>query len=336
VTHAQMPAAALKNTMKAVVYDRYGSPDVLELRDISRPVVGNGEVLVRVRAAAVSPGDWLYLRGEPYIMRPAVGLFTPRNGVLGRAIAGQVHEAGGGVTRFRPGDEVFAEISKGGFAEYASVPAVALALKPPSLTHEQAAAVPLVGVTALKGLRDHGKIKPGQKVLITGASGGVGSFAVQIAKAFGADVTAVCSTRNADFVRSIGADHVIDYTREDFLHGGHRYDLILDNVGNHSVLECRRALTPGGTLLPNSGAGGRWLDGLPRVAGALALSPFVRQRLRPFVPAGTGADLAVLTGLIEAGKVTPVIDRTYPLSETAAALAYYGQGHTRGKVVITM
>jgi NADPH:quinone reductase-like Zn-dependent oxidoreductase len=223
----------------------------------------------------------------------------------------------------------------GALASYASVPAVALALKPPSLTHEQAAAVPLVGVTALKGLRDHGRIKAGQKVLITGASGGVGSFAVQIARAFGADVTAVCSTRNADFVRSIGADHVIDYTREDYLQGGHRYDLILDNVGNHSVLQCRRALTPGGTLLPNSGAGGRWLDGLPRVAGAFALSPFVRQRLRPFVPAGTGADLAVLTELIEAGKVTPVIDRTYPLSETAAALAYYGQGHTRGKVVIT-
>lgn len=232
--------------------------------------------------------------------------------------------------------EVFAEISKGGFAEYACVSEAALALKPTSLTYEQAAAVPLVGVTALKGLRDHGKIRPGQKVLITGASGGVGTFAVQVAKAFGAEVTGVCSTRNVDFVRSIGADHVIDYTQEDFIQGGPRYDLILDNVGNHSVLECRRALTPRGTLLPNSGAGGRWLDGLPRAAGALALSPFVRQRLRPFVPAGKGEDLAVLTELIEAGKVTPVIDRTYPLSETAEALAYYGQGHTRGKVVITV
>ncbi len=196
--------------------------------------------------------------------------------------------------------------------------------------------MPLVGVTALKGLRDHGRIKPGQKVLITGASGGVGTFAVQVAKAFGAEVTGVCSTRNVDLVRSIGADHVIDYTQQDFTRGGPRYDLILDNAGHRSMLECRRALTPHGTLLPNSGAGGRWLDGLPRVAGAFALSPFVRQRLRPFVPAGKGEDLAVLTELIEAGKVTPVIDRTYPLSETAEALAYYGQGHTRGKVVITV
>jgi NADPH:quinone reductase-like Zn-dependent oxidoreductase len=322
--------------MKAVVYDKYGSPDVLDLRDVKKPEVGHGETLVRVRVAAVSPGDWFYLRGEPYIMRPAVGLFAPRNGVLGRAIAGQVHEAGRNVTRFRPGDEVFAEISRGGFAEYASVPEGALALKPPSLTHEQAAAVPLVGVTALKGLRDHGKIKPGQKVLITGASGGVGTFAVQVAKAFGAEVTGVCSTGNVDLVRSIGADHVIDYTQEDFLQGGKRYDLIFDNVGNHSVLECRRALTPDGTLLPNSGAGGPWLDGLPRVAGAFALSPFVRQRLRPFVPAGKGEDLVALTELVETGKVRPVIDRTYPLSETAGALAYYGQGHTRGKVVITI
>ena len=331
-----MPATAQKNSMKAIVYDEYGSPDVLELRDVSKPDVKNGEVLVRIRAAAVNPGDWLYLRGEPYIMRMTVGLITPRNGVLGRAVAGQVQEAGSNVTRFRSGDEIFAEISKGGFAEYASVSEDALALKPTSLTYEQAAAVPLVGVTALKGLRDHGKIKPGQKVLITGASGGVGTFAVQIAKAFGAEVTGVCSTRNVDLVRSIGADHVIDYTHEDFTHDGPRYDLILDNVGNHSVLACRRALTPHGTLLPNSNAGGRWLDGLPRVAGAFALSPFVRQRLRPFVPAGKGEDLVVLTELIEAGKVTPVIDRTYPLSQTAEALTYYGQGHTRGKVVITV
>lgn len=336
MVRTQMPAAAMKNTMKAIAYDKYGPPDVLKLRDVSKPTARNGEVLVRIRAAAVSPGDWFYLRGEPYIMRLAVGLLTPRNGVLGRAVAGQVQEAGGEVTRFRPGDEVFAEISKGGFAEYACVAGTALALKPASLTYEQAAAVPLVGVTALKGLRDHGKIKPGQKVLVTGASGGVGTFAVQVAKAFGADVTGVCSTRNVDLVRSIGADHVIDYTQEDFTQGGRRYDLILDNVGDHSVLECRRALTPRGTLLPNSVAGGRWLGGLPRVAGAFALSPFVRQRLRPFLPAGTGEDLAVLTALIEAGKVTPVIDRTFPLSETAEALAYYGQGHTRGKVVITV
>ena len=331
-----MPATAQKKAMKAIVYHKYGSPDVLELRDVSKPEVKNGEVLVRIRAAAVNPGDWLYLRGEPYIIRITAGLFTPRNGVLGRAVAGQVQAVGSDVTRFRSGDEVFAEISKGGFAEYASVSEGALALKPASLTYEQAAAVPLVGVTALKGLRDHGKIKPGQKVLITGASGGVGTFAVQIAKAFGAEVTGVCSTRNVDLVRSIGADHVIDYTHEDFTRDGPRYDLILDNVGNHSVLACRRALTPHGTLLPNSNAGGRWLDGMPRVAGAFALSPFVRQRLRPFVPAGKGEDLVVLTELIEAGKVTPVIDRTYPLSQTAEALTYYGQGHTRGKVVITV
>ncbi len=331
-----MSAAVSEEDMKAIVYHAYGAPDVLELREVSKPQVKNDEVLVRVRAAAVNPGDWFYLKGEPYIMRMAVGLFAPRNGVLGRAVAGQVDATGSSVMRFRPGDEVFGEISKGGFAEYASVPEQALALKPASLTYEQAAAVPLVGVTALKGLRDHGKVKPGQKVLINGASGGVGTFAVQIAKTFGADVTGVCSTRNVDLVRSIGADHVIDYTHEDFTQGGPRYDLIFDNVGNHSVLACRRALTPRGTLLPNSGAGGRWLDGLPRIAAALALSPFVGQKLRPFVPAGKGEDLVVLTDLIAARKVAPVIDRTYPLSETAEALAYYGQGHARGKVVITV
>jgi NADPH:quinone reductase-like Zn-dependent oxidoreductase len=210
VARTQVPAAAQKNIMKAIAYDKYGPPDVLKLRDVNKPTVKNGEVLVRIRAAAVNPGDWFYLLGEPYIMRIAVGLLTPRNRVLGRAVAGQIQEAGSKVTRFRPGDEVFAEISKGGFAEYASVSEAALALKPASLTYEQAAAVPLVGVTALKGLRDHGKIKPGQTVLITGASGGVGTFAVQVAKAFGAEVTGVCSTRNVDFVRSIGADHVIE------------------------------------------------------------------------------------------------------------------------------
>ena len=278
--------------MKAIVYGKYGSPDVLELRDVSKPEVKNGELLVRVGAAAVNPGDWFYLRGEPYIMRLAVGLFTPRNGVLGRAVAGQVQEAGSNVTRFRSGDEVFAEISKGGFAEYAIVSEDALALKPASLTYEQAAAVPLVGVTALKGLRDHGKVKPGQRVLINGASGGVGTFAVQIAKAFGAEVTGVCSTTNADLVRSIGADHVIDYTHEDFTQGGPRYDLILDNVGNHSVLECRRALTPHGTLLPNSGAGGRWMGDNRRMQFASEfewLSPDGHSLLTSYMPNHYGA-----------------------------------------------
>ncbi len=323
--------------MKAIVYHEYGSPDVLHLEDIAQPVAGDGEVLVRVLAAAVNPGDWDVLQGTPYVLRPMTGVRRPKNKVLGLAVAGRVEAVGSKVSKFRPGDEVYGETRWGGFAEYACVSEDALAAKPSNLTFEQAAAVPVVGVTALQGLRDAGRVRPGQKVLIYGASGGVGTFAVQIAKTFGAEVTGVCSTTNVDLVRSIGADHVIDYTREDFTAAGPRYDVIFDNVGHRSLSDCRRALTAKGTFIPNSNkGGGRWIGGyLARALRALALSPFVSQRLRPFAATSKSEDLVVLTGLIEAGKVTPVIDRTYPLSETAKALSHYGEGHTRGKVVIT-
>jgi NADPH:quinone reductase-like Zn-dependent oxidoreductase len=245
--------------MKAIVYREYGSPDVLELEDVDLPVVKDGEVLVRVFGAAVNPGDWDLLRGTPYLLRLSTGLFKPRKKVLGLAIAGRVEALGSEATRFHPGDEVFGEIIGGAFAEYASVSEDALALKPANLTFEQAATVPVAGTTALQGLRDIGRVQLGQKVLINGASGGVGTFAVQIAKALGADVTGVCSTPNVDLVRSIGADHVIDYTQEDFTGNGHHYDLIFDNVGNRSLSDCRRALTPRGTLIPNSNKGaGHW------------------------------------------------------------------------------
>jgi NADPH:quinone reductase-like Zn-dependent oxidoreductase len=324
--------------MMAIVYQAYGPPDVLELEDVEVPDVEDDEVLVRVLGAAVNPGDWDLLHGTPYVLRPMIGLRRPRNEVLGLAVAGRVEAVGDTVSKFQPGDEVYGEISYGGFAEYARVPEDALAPKPSNLTFEQAAAVPVVGVTALQALRDVGRVQPGQKVLINGASGGVGTFAVQIAKALGADVTGVSSTRNVELVRSIGADHVIDYTREDFTATGRRYDLILDNVGNRSLSAYRRALTPKGTLIPNSNkGGGRWIGGfLARAVRALLVSPFVPQRLRPFAATGKSEDLFALKELIESGKVTPVIDRTYSLSETAEALRYYGEGHTRGKVVISV
>jgi len=323
--------------MRAIVQDKYGPPAVLELREIEQPAVKDDQVLVRVYAAGVNPGDWFLLRGIPYVLRLAYGLFRPRNKVLGLAVAGRVEAAGSKASKFQPGDEVYAGISRGGFAEYACVPEGALARKPANLSFAQAAAVPVVGVTALQGLRDAGRLQPGQRVLINGASGGVGTFAVQLAKAFGAEVTGVCSTRNVELVRSIGADHVVDYTQEDFTRSGPRYDLILDNVGNRSLSDCRRALATRGTFIPNANSAGRWIGGyLGRAAEALLVSPFVPQTLRPFSATDKGEDLVALAQLIEAGKVTPVIDRTYPLSETAAALGYYGQGHTRGKVVITV
>ena len=324
--------------MKAIIYRKYGSPDRLELQEVDEPVVEDGEVLVRVLGAAVNPGDWDLLHGTPYVLRPTSGLRRPRNKVLGLAVAGRVKAVADNVSKFQPGDEVYAEISKGGFAEYASVSQDALALKPSNLTFGQAAAVPVAGVTAWQGLREVGRVRPGQKVLINGASGGVGTFAVQVAKAFGADVTGVCSTANVDLVRSIGADHVIDYTREDFTRSGQQYDLIFDNVGNRSLPALRRALSPKGMLIPNSNkGGGRWFGAfLGRAFKALLLSPFVSQRLRPFAATGKREDLVVLTELIEAGKVVPVIDRTYPLNETPAALSHYGGGHARGKVIIAV
>ena len=333
--------------MKAIVYHRYGSPDVLELAEIDKPVVRDDEVLVRVHAAAINPADWHVVRGLPYIARMIFGLRKPRPAVLASDMAGQVEAVGKNVTRFGPGDEVFgrtrtahrpdrpAAVDTGGCAEYACVSEDLLALKPAGLTFDQAAAVPLAALTALQALRDAGQVQPGQKVLINGASGGVGTFAVQIAKSFGADVTGVCSTSNVDMVRSIGADQVIDYTQEDFTQSGHRYDLILDTA-DRSLSECRRAVTPAGTLVIIGGSAGRWINGLGRAYRARLLSPLVRQRLPPFLTKWNLQDLHVLKDLIEAGKVTPVIDRTYPLKEAGEAMRYLEAGHARGKIVITV
>ena len=323
--------------MKAIVRERYGSPDVLDLRDIAKPVAGEDEVLVRVRAASANPADWHFMRGVPYIMRPQAGLRKPKNGVLGRDIAGEVAEVGEDVTRFRAGDEVFAEIDGGGFAEYACASEELLEPKPANLTFAQAAAVPLAALTALQGLRDHGRIERGQKVLIVGASGGVGTFAVQIATYFGAEVTGVCSTRNVEMVRSLGADQVLDYTREDFTTRGERYDLILQLAGTGSPSELRRALTPKGTLLLSSGeSSGRWIGPVDRIVKAVALSPFVSQRMASFLAKPGREDLHLLKELIEVGKVTPVIDRAYSLSEVPDAIRYLEEGHARGKVVVNV
>jgi len=332
--------------MKAVIYDRYGSPDVLALREIDEHVVRDDQVLVRVRAASVNPYDWHSMRGLPYTARFIFGLRRPSKAtVLASDLAGQVQAVGKTVTQFRPGDEVFgrtraghradprAEVATGGCAEYACVSADLLAPKPANLTFEQAAAVPLAALTALQALRDDGDLQPGQKVLINGASGGVGTFAVQIGKSFGAEVTGACSTTNVDLVRSLGADQVIDYTREDFSQSGRRYDLILDN-GDRSLSDCRRALTPNGTLILIGGSDGRWINGLGRVSKARLLSPFVGQRLRPFLTRWSKQDLLVVKDLIEAGEVTPVVDRTYPLSEASEAMRYLEVGHARGKIVI--
>jgi NADPH:quinone reductase-like Zn-dependent oxidoreductase len=324
-------------TLKAITYHRYGAPDVLELQDVDEPVVNDGDVLVRVRAASANPRDWHFMRGLPYFIRAQFGLRAPKNPALGSDVAGQVEAVGRNVTRFRPGDEVYADVLTGAFAEYAAVPEDLVAVKPANLTFEQAAAVPLAGLTALQGLRDHGRVQPGQKVLIIGAAGGVGTFAVQLAKWLGADVTGVCSTRNVELVRSLGADHVIDYTREDFTRSARKYDLILQFAGTQSPSECRRALTPTGTLLLSSGeSGGRWIGPVSRMIKALALSPFVRQRLRPFEAKRSSEDLRVMKELIEAGEVTPVIDRTYPLTDVPEAIRYLEAGHARGKVVVTV
>jgi NADPH:quinone reductase-like Zn-dependent oxidoreductase len=319
--------------MKAIVQDRYGSEDALRLREIDRPNIGGGEVLVRIHAASIHVGDRLIMTGRPFLMRMATGLRHPRQPIPGTDIAGTVEAVGSGVTRFKVGDEVFGWTA-GAFAEFASTPEDHLATKPATLSFEQAAAVGVSATTALQLLRDDGKVKAGQKVLINGASGGVGTFAVQIAKALGAEVTAVTSTRNADLVRSIGADHVVDYTREDFTKGTQRYDFILDNVANHSLGDTRRALSPTGTLLPNGG--GHTGGGTGRLIRATIASMFVRGQGRPSVKFENAADLAALVELVDAGKITPVIDGTYPLSETAAAIRHVGTGHARGTVVITV
>ncbi len=323
--------------MKAIVQDTYGSTDVLELRDIDKPEIADDEVLVRVHAAGVDRGVWHTMTGLPYPIRLAgYGLRAPRTPVPGMDVAGVVEAVGNDVTRFQPGNEVFG-IGKGAFAEYARAPESKLAPKPANLTFEQAAVVAISGLPALQALRDHGKVRAGQKVLIIGASGGVGTYAVQLAKAFGAEVTAVCSTTKVDMVRSLGADHVIDYTRDDFADGVSRYDVILDIGGNSSLSRLRRALTPRGTLVIVGGEkDGRWLGGTDRQIRALMLSPFLGQKLGTFISKENHEDMLVLKKLIEAGKVRPVIDRTYPLSEAPQAIRYLEQGHARGKVVITV
>ena len=323
--------------MNAIVRDAYCSADGLNLKDIGRPEIGADEVLVRVHAAGVDRGVWHVMTGLPYPIRLAgYGLRAPKISVLGADLAGVVEAVGHDVTRFRPGDEVFG-IGNGSYAEYAGASENKLAPKPANLTFEQAAVVAISGLTALQGLRDHGKVEAGQKVLIGGASGGVGSYAVQLAKAFGAEVTAVCSTAKVDMVRSLGADHVIDYRRDDFASGKQRYDVILDIGGNPSLSRLRRALAPNGTLVIAGGeTGGRWLGGSDRQLRALVLSPFVSQKLGTFISRENHDDMIVLKRLIEAGKVTPVIDRTYPLTEAAEAIRYVEQGRARGKVVVTV
>ena len=323
--------------MKAIVHHKYGSPDVLELRDIDKPEIGDDEVLVGVHAAGMDRGVWHVMTGLPYPIRLAgYGLRAPKTAVIGSDVAGVVEAVGKNVTRFQPGDEVFG-IGKGSYAEYVCAREDKLAHKPANLTFEQAAVVAISGLTALQGLRDHGRVEPGQKVLVIGASGGVGTYAVQIAKAFGAQITGVCSTTKVDMVRSIGADHVIDYTREDFAGGGQRYDVILDIGGNSSLARLRRALAPRGTLVITGGeTDGRWLGGTDRQLRALVLSPFVGQKLGTFISSENHEDMIVLKERIESGKVTPVIDRNYPLSEVPEAIRYLEEGHATGKVVITV
>jgi NADPH:quinone reductase-like Zn-dependent oxidoreductase len=324
------------NTMRAVVQDTYGTADVLHLAHVERPEVAANEVLVQVMAAGVDRGTEHLLTGKPYAMRVmGFGLRKPKNKVPGLDVAGRVAAVGSAVTRFAVGDEVFG-IGRGTFAEYAVALEDKLSLKPANLTFEQAAVVPVSGLTALQALRDAGRVEAGQQVLVIGASGGVGSYAVQLAKAFGAQVTGVSSTAKMDLVRSLGADHVIDYTTQDFADGTNRYDLIIDTGGNSTLARLRRALTDRGTLVIVGGEDGGKLTGMGRQLRALAISPFVRQRLTMQVPKENYRDLDVLTGEIEAGSVTPSIDRTYPLDGAADAVRHLVAGNVRGKVAITI
>ena len=319
--------------MQAIVQDRYGSTGVLAIKDVDKPEIADGEVLVRVRAASIHVGDWILMTGSPFVMRMATGLRRPKNRVPGTDVAGTVEAVGKDVNGLRPGDEVFGWCT-GAFAEYACAPEDQFVKKPANLTFEQAAAVGVSASTALQLLRDDAKVKPGQKVLINGASGGVGTFAVQIAKALGAEVTGVTSTKNVEMVRSIGADHVIDYTHEDFTTGERRYDVIIDNVGNHSMARTRRALTPLGTLISNGG--GHADRKLGRTVRTMLESMVVRQQAGPSVKTQNRDDLVALKGFVEAGAVTPVIDRTYPLIQTPQAIGHVAAGHAAGTVVITI
>jgi NADPH:quinone reductase-like Zn-dependent oxidoreductase len=323
--------------MKAIVQDRYGSADVLEFRDIEDPVVGERDVLVRVHASGCGPDVWHLMTGMPYMARPAIGLRRPKLGVRGWDVAGTVEAVGANVTGVRPGDEVMGT-AEGSFAELVNAQPDKLVPKPAGLSFEQAAAVPVSGTTALQAVRDKGKVQPGQTVLVVGAAGGVGTFAVQIAKAFGAKVTGVCGTSKADLVRSIGADDVIDYTREDFSNGSRHWDVIVDTAGRRPLSQLRRALTPKGTLVIVGGdGGGHWTGGFFRgMLRAPLVSLFVGQKLGGLNSKVKQEDLVTLKELIEAGKVRPVIDRTYPLIEAPDAIRYLAEGHARGKIVITV
>ena len=321
--------------MQAVVYCDYGSPDVLKLETVEKPVPTDSQVLVRVRAAAVNPLDWHYMRGTPQLARMEMGLRKPKVIRLGVDFAGTVEAVGSAITRFKPGDEVFGART-GAFAQYVTVRESYVVSKPSNVSFEQAAAVPVAALTALQALRDQGQLRPGQKVLINGASGGVGTFAVQIARALGADVTGVCSGRNVELVRSLGAHHVIDYTKENFTTGEQRYDLIVDNVGNHPVPDIRRVLTPHGRYVMVGGPSEGWADPLPRVLSLVVTSWFVDQDLRFFISKVDRDDLTLLRDMIEAGTITPMIDRTYSLSEVPQAIAYLETGRARAKVAITV
>jgi NADPH:quinone reductase-like Zn-dependent oxidoreductase len=321
--------------MKAIVYRSYGSPDRLRLEDVPKPEAKDGEVLVRVHAAAINPLDWHLLRGMPYIVRPTSGWLKPKRNIPGIDVAGVIEAVGHDVTEFQPGDEVFGEKSRA-CAEYVAGPAKLFMHKPANLTLEQAAAVPVAAATALQALRDKGKIQAGQKVLINGASGGVGTFAVQLAKSFGAEVTGVCSTPNVELVRSLGADHVIDYNGQNFTRGKERYDLIIDNAGSRSLLAMRRVLAPTGTLVLVGASKGNWVGPIARILGASQLSRVGSKKMVGMLTDIQPEDLAFLRELIEAGKITPVIDRTYPLGETADAIRYLETMRARAKVIITV
>jgi NADPH:quinone reductase-like Zn-dependent oxidoreductase len=334
------PAPALADgvpRMKAIVYRCYGAPEVLELEEIEKPVPADNEVLVKVHAASVNPLDWHYMRGKPYIMRMSSGIGAPGNARMGVDFAGTIVSVGSGVTRFKPGDEVFGG-KRGAFAEYVRMAEdQSLVLKPANVSFEQAASMPIAAVTALQALRNEGRLQPGQKVLINGASGGVGTFAVQIAKSLGAEVTGVCSTRNVEMVRSLGADHVVDYTHDDFMQGGKRYDLILDNVGNRALSDYTDVLNPDGVFIiiggPNAG---NFLGAMVSPIKAKLLSPFVSQKFVFLLADLNQTDLSVLADLMQAGKLSAVIDKRYPLGEVPTAVGYLEEGHARGKVIINV
>ncbi len=321
--------------MKAIVYDEYGPPEVLRYADVDPPLIGDDEVLIRVRAAALNPMDWHFMRGTPYALRLQAGLKQPKKTRLGVDVAGRVEATGRRVRRFKPGDEVFGAC-EGAFAELASARESALCRKPAGVAFEQAAAVPIAGLTALQGLRDKGRLHRGQSVLINGAAGGVGTMAIQIARALGARVTGVCSARNVDLVRSLGAEQVINYIKADFTRIGEHYDIVFDTIGNHSLIACREVLQPEGTCVIVGGRSGRWVAPLGRVIQAEILSRLVRQKFVALLAQARAEDLTTLGDMMTRGELTPVIDRQYRLAEVSTAIAYLEQGHARGKVVVTV